>query len=215
MTADIRGDSYVHVGNSAPCSQGPGPGTVSGPTSTLQQASHAGQNLAQEALNYLTAPRDTTCLAASAAHWAAIVAVGGGIAGGLGGAALGAPTGGAASVPLAIGGAAELASVGGQAGFALGTGIGFFSCASGGGGRGRSDHDKEQSGEPNREVGDANRVIQEGKKYTDSDTGYTIHVSGNRVVITDPADGGTIVTRFINSQANTEERVLSGKWIPQ
>jgi hypothetical protein len=70
-------------------------------------------------------------------------------------------------------------------------------------------------GEPNRQVGDANRVIREGKKYTDSDSGYTVHVSGNRVVITDPADGDKIVTRFINSQANTQERVLSGKWIPQ
>ncbi|HEY6448719.1 MAG TPA: RHS repeat-associated core domain-containing protein [Acidobacteriaceae bacterium] len=79
----------------------------------------------------------------------------------------------------------------------------------------RTQHDIEQSGEPNRQVGDPNRVIQEGKEYTDSDTGYDVHVNGDRVVITDPADGGKIVTRFTNSRANTQERVLSGKWIPK
>jgi RHS repeat-associated protein len=132
-SSDIRADSYIHLSTGAPCSQGPGAGTVSGPTSTLQRASQTAQNLAQEALNYLTAPRDTTCLAASAAHGAAIGAVGGGIAGGLGGAALGAPTGGTVSVPLAISGAAEGATAGGQFGFSVGIGIGYFSCATGGG----------------------------------------------------------------------------------
>jgi RHS repeat-associated protein len=88
-------------------------------------------------------------------------------------------------------------------------------CDTTGGGVGRTEHDKEQAGEPNREVGDPSRVIREGKKYTDTDSGYTVHVSGDRVVITDPNDGGKIVTRFVNSAANTADRVASGKWIPQ
>jgi RHS repeat-associated protein len=144
---DIQGGSYVHVSSGAPCAQGGrAAGIVDNIASSLQRASQTAQNLTQEALNYLNAPRDTTCLAASAAHVAAIGAVGGGIAGGLGGAALGAPTGGTASVPLAIGLAAEGASVGGQAGFAVGAGIGFFSCSIGRGGSGGSGLSRDASG---------------------------------------------------------------------
>lgn len=104
---------------------------------------------------------------------------------------------------------------GGGAGLTLGMAMCSAGSGGGSGGGGRTEHDEAQAGEPNRQVGDANRVIREGREYKDADSGYSVHVSGDRVVITDPADGDKIVTRFINSQANTQERVLSGKWIPQ
>ena len=62
---------------------------------------------------------------------------------------------------------------------------------------------------------DPNRVIREGKKFTDSESGYTVHVDGNRVVVTDPNKGNEPVTTFENSTANTQRRIQSGKWIPQ
>ena len=69
------------------------------------------------------------------------------------------------------------------------------------------------AGDNDRQAGDPNRAIREGKQYTDADTGYTVHVSGNRVVITDAA--GQEVTEFINSRSNTQAGILSGKWIPK
>ena len=80
-----------------------------------------------------------------------------------------------------------------------------------------SDHGKlrrEQAAtDKHRQVGDRNRVIREGKKYKDSETGYTVHVSGDRVVIT--KSNGEIHTSFKNSRANTNMRVKKGKWVRQ
>ena len=84
-------------------------------------------------------------------------------------------------------------------------------------GRSRTEHARKRADEaktnPNRQVGDANRVIREGRRFLDSDTGYTVHVLGDRVVITRP--GGQIQTQFVNTRANTASRVASGRWIPQ
>jgi len=55
--------------------------------------------------------------------------------------------------------------------------------------------------------------VREGRKFTDSETGHTVHVSGDRVVITNAK--GEIVTQFRNSRANTQQRISNGKWIPQ
>jgi RHS repeat-associated protein len=135
-SADIDGGSYVHTSSGTPCSQS-NTGVVTQITSSLQQASQIAQHLTQEALNYLNAPRDATCLAASAAQGAATGAAAGGAAGAAGGAGLGlATTGGAASLPLGVGGAAEGAGVGAQIGFTVGTGVGFFTCKTGGSGSG-------------------------------------------------------------------------------
>jgi hypothetical protein len=73
--------------------------------------------------------------------------------------------------------------------------------------------DEARGGDTHRQVGDANRVIREGRKFTDSETGNTVHVSGDRVVITDKS--GDIVTQFKNSRSNTQSRIQSGKWAPQ
>lgn len=40
--------------------------------------------------------------------------------------------------------------------------------------------------DPHRNVGDINRVIREGKKYLDTETGHTVYVRGNRVIIQTP-----------------------------
>lgn len=64
--------------------------------------------------------------------------------------------------------------------------------------------------DPHRNVGDVNRVIREGKKYLDTETGYTVYVRGNRVVIQTPE--GKIHSQFQNTRANTIARLKSGKW---
>ena len=82
--------------------------------------------------------------------------------------------------------------------------------------RGKTEHGEQRANEAqtdaNRQVGDSNRVIREGRQYVDNDTGNTIHVSGDRVVVTDR--DGEIVTQFKNSRANTLQRVESGRWTP-
>lgn len=66
--------------------------------------------------------------------------------------------------------------------------------------------------DPNRQVGDANRTIREGRRFRDTETGNTVHVRGNRVVIRDSE--GKQVTQFKNSRANTQKRIRSGRWEP-
>jgi hypothetical protein len=85
------------------------------------------------------------------------------------------------------------------------------------GGQGRTEHGEERAteargGDIHRQVGDANRVIREGRKFVDTETGNTVHISGDRVVITNPE--GKIVTQFKNPQANTQARIQSGRWVP-
>ncbi|MCU1752682.1 RHS repeat-associated core domain-containing protein [Pseudomonas sp. 6D_7.1_Bac1] len=75
---------------------------------------------------------------------------------------------------------------------------------------GRKDDAKSDAG---RQVGDKNKVIENGKVYDDSDTGHTVHVDRDRVVIID--NQGRPVTQFKNTRANTNSRVNSGKWIPR
>jgi RHS repeat-associated protein len=78
-------------------------------------------------------------------------------------------------------------------------------------------HGKERSDEArtdaNRNVGDSNRVVREGRAFTDTETGNTVHVNGNRVVVRSPE--GKIVTQFTNSRANTATRIRTGRWEPK
>lgn len=80
-----------------------------------------------------------------------------------------------------------------------------------------TDHGQERQNEardnPARDVGDPNRVQHQGRKFIDTETGNTVHVDGNRVVIVDPA--GERVTQFTNPCANTQNRIRSGKWITE
>lgn len=70
-----------------------------------------------------------------------------------------------------------------------------------------------RAGDPHRQVGDAGRVIREGRQFTDTQAGTTIHVSGNRVVVTAP--DGRIVSQFTNTRANTQMRIRTGRWVPK
>jgi RHS repeat-associated protein len=81
------------------------------------------------------------------------------------------------------------------------------------------DQQRKQEGrsgqDPRRDVGDANRVIRDGKKYVDSETGNIVHVGKKgHTVITDPT-GERIVTRNTYKKSEIEKRVRSGKWEPQ
>lgn len=83
--------------------------------------------------------------------------------------------------------------------------------------RGSTKHGEERAQEaktdPNRQVGDGNKVVENGKKYTDTETGNTVHVDGNRVVIVN--EKGERVTQFKNTKANTSDRIRSGRWEPR
>jgi len=78
----------------------------------------------------------------------------------------------------------------------------------------RTEHGEQRAQEAktdaHRNVGDANRVINEGKTLIDNDTGNTVHVLGDRVVITN--EEGEVVTQFKNTRANTQQRIDSGRW---
>ncbi len=84
------------------------------------------------------------------------------------------------------------------------------------GSNGRTDHGEKRASEaktdPNRSVGDANRVIRDGRKLVDNDTGHNVYVSGDRVVITN--ENREIVSQFKNTRANTAARIESGRWTP-
>ncbi|ATB39676.1 hypothetical protein CYFUS_005121 [Cystobacter fuscus] len=111
----------------------------------------------------------------------------------------------AESVTIALApGAVAMASRGGQ-----GDGDG----AAGWTRHGKQRANEARAGDTHRQVGDANRVIREGRKFVDSETGHTVHVSGDRVVITNK--NGKIVTHFENSRSNTQSRIQSGKWVPK
>jgi hypothetical protein len=69
-----------------------------------------------------------------------------------------------------------------------------------------------RGGDAHWQVGDANWVIWEGRKCVDTETGNTVYVSGERVVITNPE--GQIVTQFKNPKVNTRAQIQSGRWVP-
>ncbi len=74
--------------------------------------------------------------------------------------------------------------------------------------------DEARAGDTSRQVGDPNRTVREGRTFIDTETGNRIHVRGNKVVVTDPVTGERI-TRFKNSRRNTENRIRSGRWVPE
>lgn len=81
--------------------------------------------------------------------------------------------------------------------------------------RDRTPHGEERAQQARhdrgRNVGDANRVIREGRQYTDTRTGNTVYVKGDRVVVV-TRDGKH--TQFVNNRANTGTRIRSGRWEP-
>jgi RHS repeat-associated protein len=84
-------------------------------------------------------------------------------------------------------------------------------------GRERTEHGQERaeqarSGDTHREVGDVNRVIEEGRQFRDTETGNTVHVSGDRAVVTNSE--GRVVSQFKNTRANTLQRIKKGRWEP-
>jgi hypothetical protein len=83
---------------------------------------------------------------------------------------------------------------------------------------GRREHAKQRKtqarqGDPNRQVGNPQEVISRGRQFTDSASENTVHVLGDRVVVIGP--NGEPVSQFVNSRANTQGRIDSGKWVPK
>ncbi len=82
---------------------------------------------------------------------------------------------------------------------------------------GKTEHGEQRSqearqGDPNRNVGDPNRIKREGRRYRDTRTGNTIYVRGNRVTVYKP--NGDFHSSFHNPKRNTRNRVNSGRWEP-
>lgn len=75
-----------------------------------------------------------------------------------------------------------------------------------------SNRANEAKTDSHRSVGNQDGVIKNGRKFIDNDTGYTVHVSGDRVVVTNQR--GDIVTQVRNTRANTSRRITSGRWTP-
>jgi hypothetical protein len=73
--------------------------------------------------------------------------------------------------------------------------------------------DEARAGDTSRQVGDPNRVAREGREFVDSETGHTVVVKGNRVVIKD--EEGRQVTQFTNTRRNTQKRIREGRWVPK
>jgi hypothetical protein len=66
-----------------------------------------------------------------------------------------------------------------------------------------------------RNVGDANRVIREGKRYLDTETGNTVYVGkkGHMAVVS--PDGERTVSRNTLERRDVQKRVNSGRWVRQ
>jgi RHS repeat-associated protein len=164
--------------------------------------------------------------AAGAAAGAIVGAVTGGTTGGTGGAVAGLACGPAAPACSTAGaaagatiGAAEGAAVGGTAGGLLGAGLGSLidkgiSLMSGGKDSGTRHGGQRaaeaRGGDSHRQVGDANRIVREGRQFRDTETGANVYVKGDRVVIM--GQNGKI-TQFRNPASNTQFRIRSGKWV--
>ena len=81
------------------------------------------------------------------------------------------------------------------------------------GDHGKQRKEQADAGDSHRQVGDPNRVVREGRRYIDSETGHNVYVKGDRVVIRDSI--GKPVTQFKNPRSNTLKRIENGKWIPK
>jgi RHS repeat-associated protein len=165
-----------------------------------------------------SAPSNPTQCTANIATGAGIGGAGGSAIGFVGGGGLGALAGGGGAIPGAYGGTVGGSAIGGGLGAFVGAASPSCHSSTGNGdGGGTTAHGEQRAsqargGDNSRQVGDANRVVREGRKFLDTETGATVHVNGNRVVIT--GQNGR-VTQFVNSRANTQARIASGKWIPQ
>jgi hypothetical protein len=76
---------------------------------------------------------------------------------------------------------------------------------------GEARYREAKAGDSKREVGDANHVIRDGRQFTDTETGTTVHVQGNRVVVTNK--DGAIVTVMKLTKKNIAMRIQSGRWV--
>ena len=73
--------------------------------------------------------------------------------------------------------------------------------------------DQARAGDTHRQVGDPNRVVREGRSFTDNDTGNTVHVNGGRAVVTNAQ--GDQVTQFRVTSQNVQQRIRDERWTPQ
>ena len=73
-----------------------------------------------------------------------------------------------------------------------------------------NDRSKQAESDKHRQVGDPSNVINSGRKFFDTDTGHTVHVNEDRVVITNR--DGRRVTQFKNTKKilNRESGEVNG-----
>lgn len=79
-----------------------------------------------------------------------------------------------------------------------------------------SDHarlrrDQARAGDRGRQVGDPNRVVREGRRFRDTNTGNIIHLRANRVVVSNGA--GRQISQFTVTRTQLLRRIMEGTWI--
>lgn len=76
---------------------------------------------------------------------------------------------------------------------------------------GEQRHQEALNGDSTREVGDINRVIREGRRFKDVQSGNDVYVKGDRAVVVAPKSG-KIVTQMKATRTTTQSKLQSGKW---
>lgn len=78
---------------------------------------------------------------------------------------------------------------------------------------GYTDHGTDRANDNSRNVGNAQDVVDNGEQFQDSETGTTVYVDGNKVVII--GDRGVVTQWKDQTASETSKNVESGKWIPK
>lgn len=86
----------------------------------------------------------------------------------------------------------------------------------GAGARSRTPHGERRhrealAGDATRDVGDANRVISEGRQFTDTRNGFTVYVQGSRVVVVNK--DGQIHTQRNYTRRAIQQKIRNGTWV--
>lgn len=64
----------------------------------------------------------------------------------------------------------------------------------------------------NRDVFEPSPFVSQARSYNDTQTGNTVYAEGSKVVVLTPS--GRLRTSFRDTDANTINRIRSGRWVP-
>jgi hypothetical protein len=74
------------------------------------------------------------------------------------------------------------------------------------------EHAEDARNDPDRDVGNPQKVINNGNPFHDNSSGYEVYVDGNKVVV---MDGNRFVTQWADQTARqTNWKIANGIWTP-